>query len=166
MLAENHRWLETVVRSRLGDAHVAEDIMQELAIAVMRQPNRPTDASKVAPWLYRIALRKVINHRRFQGRQRRLMEGFGRVCEVRSGENNPTAEHWLMDQESVHNVRSALERINMADRQMLLLKYSEGWSYRQLADHLGVSIKTVEYRLFRARESLREQLAQEDPGLS
>lgn len=163
MLAENHRWLETVVRSRLGDAHAAEDVMQELAIAVMKQSNRPTEPSKVAPWLYRIALRKVINHRRYQGRQRRLLEGFGKFHEARQSEVDPTPGGWLLSHESLQGVQVALQRINMSDRQILLLKYSEGWSYRQLADHLGISVKTVEYRLLRARQALREQLAQEEP---
>jgi RNA polymerase sigma-70 factor (ECF subfamily) len=40
----------------------------------------------------------------------------------------------------------------------LLLKYTEGWSYEQLAQHLGVSIKTIEYRLLRARNALRTEL--------
>lgn len=164
MLAENHRWLETVVRSRLGDAHAAEDVMQELAIAVMKQSNRPTEPSKVAPWLYRIALRKVINHRRYQGRQRRLLEGFGKFHEARQSEVDATPGGWLLSHESLQGVRTALQRINMSDRQILLLKYSEGWSYRQLADHLGISVKTVEYRLLRARQALREQLAQEEPA--
>ncbi len=135
--------------------------MQDLAIAVMRQANRPTDIQKVAPWLYRIALRKVINHRRYQGRQRRLMEGFSQFHESRTNELDTTPGNWLMSQESLKGVQAALKRINVADRQILLLKYTEGWSYRQLADHLGISVKTVEYRLLRARQALREQLAHE-----
>lgn len=158
MLRQHRRWLETVVRARLGDAHAAEDLMQDLAIAVLKQSNKPTDHQKVAPWLYRIALRKVINHRRFQGRQRRLVDGFGRHTEhIGSGEE-PSSNHWLMKQETMASVREALKHINESDRQILLLKYTEGWNYRELSAHLGISIKTVEYRLLRARDALREVL--------
>jgi RNA polymerase sigma-70 factor (ECF subfamily) len=43
-----------------------------------------------------------------------------------------------------------------------MLKYTEGWGYRELADHLGVSIKTIEYRLLRARQSLRAAINREE----
>jgi len=48
----------------------------------------------------------------------------------------------------------------------LLLKYTENWSYRQLADHLGLSASAVEARLHRARQKLRRQLAVLDASLS
>jgi RNA polymerase sigma factor (sigma-70 family) len=49
------------------------------------------------------------------------------------------------------------------DAELLLLKYTEDWSYRQLADHLGISTSAVEARLHRAREKMRRQLAQLSP---
>ena len=44
------------------------------------------------------------------------------------------------------------------DREILLLKYTEGWTYKQLAAHLGVKVKTVEHRLMKARRDLRRRL--------
>ena len=41
------------------------------------------------------------------------------------------------------------------DAEILLLKYTEEWSYRELAVHLGVSESAVEARLHRARGRLR-----------
>lgn len=164
MLGIHRRWLETVIRARLGDSHAAEDVLQDLSMAVLRQSNRPTDQEKVAPWLYRIALRKVINHRRYLGRQRRLVEGFARHREHQEcGNEDFSGGHWLMATEQRKDVQTALARINAADRQILMLKYSEGWSYKQLSEHLGISIKTVEYRLLRARDALRDELNRIDP---
>ena len=42
------------------------------------------------------------------------------------------------------------------------LKYTEGWSYRELADYLGVREDTIEYRLLKARKNLRRLLRQFD----
>jgi RNA polymerase sigma-70 factor (ECF subfamily) len=42
---------------------------------------------------------------------------------------------------------------------MLLLKYTEDWSYQQIADHLGMTHDAVESRLHRARAKLRSELA-------
>jgi RNA polymerase sigma-70 factor (ECF subfamily) len=41
------------------------------------------------------------------------------------------------------------------DGEILLLKYTEDWSYRELAAHLGISESAVEARLYRARSRLR-----------
>ncbi|MEK6237281.1 MAG: sigma-70 family RNA polymerase sigma factor, partial [Planctomycetales bacterium] len=56
-------------------------------------------------------------------------------------------------------VRKALEGLARRDREILLLKYTEDWSYRRLAEQLGISVSAVEARLHRARKRLREQLA-------
>ena len=52
------------------------------------------------------------------------------------------------------------------DAEILLLKYSEDWSYRQMAEHLGMSESAVEARLHRARQKLRSELRRIDPGLN
>jgi RNA polymerase sigma-70 factor (ECF subfamily) len=56
-------------------------------------------------------------------------------------------------------VRDALERLPPRDADILLLKYTEHWSYQQLSDHLGISHSAVETRLHRARARLRGELA-------
>jgi RNA polymerase sigma-70 factor (ECF subfamily) len=48
------------------------------------------------------------------------------------------------------------------DREILMLKYTENWNYQQLAEHLGVTLHTVEYRLLRARKRLRQELTRLD----
>ncbi len=152
---QHRRWLATVIRSRLADREAAEDVLQEVAVAAIAQKAKPSDPSKVAPWLYRVALRKVINHHRATGRQRRLIDGAvrsGRMLE-NSRELEPGA--WLLKNELTHSVSQGLTQLDSQDRQLLLLKYTEGWGYQDLSEHLGISIKTVEYRLLKARRALR-----------
>jgi RNA polymerase sigma factor (sigma-70 family) len=159
-LETNRSWLATVIRARLADRQAAEDVLQEVALAAIAQPSRPTDPSKVAPWLYRIALRKVINHHRATGRRKRLLDGAiasGRAKE-HSAELGPG--EWLMKTESVASVASILKTLQPQDRQILMLKYTEGWGYQELSEHLGITIKTVEYRLLKARKSLRARICE------
>jgi len=151
----NRRWLATVVHARLADHQAAEDVLQEVALAAIRQPSKPTDPSKIAPWLYRIALRKVINHHRSMGRRRKLIDGAiasGRGVEKAS--ELPPGE-WLMQVETKQNVNDVMNRLDPQDKQILMLKYTEGWGYQELSEHLGITIKTVEYRLVKARRALR-----------
>ena len=133
--------------------------MQEVALAAVRQANPPSDPEKIAPWLYRIALRKVINHHRAKGRGKQLVQGVIEKGEVRSSDREPAPGAWLLGQEDQASIASGLAKLYAQDRQILLLKYTEGWGYEALARHLGITVKTVEYRLLTARRALRAQLS-------
>jgi len=53
----------------------------------------------------------------------------------------------------------AIKRLARRDAEILLLKYTEDWSYRDLAERLNISESAVEARLHRARQRLRSELA-------
>ena len=73
---------------------------------------------------------------------------------------------WLLAGEQRKLVRSALRRMPRRDAEILILKYTEDWSYRQLAEHLGLSTSAVEARLHRARHKMRRLLVALDPSLA
>ena len=66
---------------------------------------------------------------------------------------------WLLAVERRSLIRMAIARLAQRDAEILLLKYTENWSYHQIAGHLGVSHSVVESRLHRARQKLRAELA-------
>jgi len=160
---QHQRWLLTIVRARLADPHAAADVLQEVALAAISQPNRPETQDKIAPWLYRIALRKIVNHHRASGRRRKLLLSASQQDASGRAEDSMSPCSWVLMTETQASVRKGLEKLHPQDRQLLLLKYTEGWGYEQLASHLGVSVKTIEYRLLKARRALRSVLA--DRGL-
>lgn len=163
-LAQHDRWLRTIVLARVRERQAVDDVMQEVALAAVRQAAPLADAAKVAPWLYRLAVRQALLYRRKCGRRRRLQENY----ESRSLDRRPANGHseqsvleplgWLLSDERQALVRQALGRIAPRDREILLLKYTEDWNYGQIATHLGVSHSAIEARLHRARRRLREQL--------
>jgi RNA polymerase sigma factor (sigma-70 family) len=155
-LSRHARWLRTVVFGRLGDGHLVDDLLQEIGLAVSK-----ADTSKVAPWLYQVAVRQCLMFRRKLGRQRRLHEGYASHRETVESSRDVEPMHWLMQQERSASLRLALQTLPELDRQILLLKHLENWTYQQLADHLGVSIHTIEHRLLKARKTLRRQLSEE-----
>jgi RNA polymerase sigma-70 factor (ECF subfamily) len=159
-LAHHERWLRTVVLARTGESQAVDEVLQEVAVAVVRHPAPPTDAGKVAPWLYRIAVRQSLLLRRKLGRQRRLRAAVAQQW----GDTEQTASdadplQWLIADERRQMIRHALAQLARRDAEILLLKYTENWSYRQLAEHLGITPSAIESRLTRARERLRCQLA-------
>ena len=149
--------------ARVRERQAVDDVMQEVALAAVRQAAPLSDAAKVAPWLYRLAVRHALLYRRKCGRRRRLQEGYENRQE-RHHDNGHTGHSvleplgWLLSDERQALVRQALGRIAARDREILLLKYTENWNYGQIASHLGVSHSAIEARLHRARQRLREQL--------
>lgn len=158
-LLQHGRWLRTVVAARVREPDAVDEILQEVALAAVRQSAPLRDPGKVAPWLYRLAVRQVLLFRRRCGRQRRLTDHYaGSPLAPVEGET-PDPLAWLLADERRSLVRQAMTRLRPTDAQLLLLKYTEHWTYHQLAEHLGVSHAAVEARLHRARARLRGELA-------
>jgi RNA polymerase sigma factor (sigma-70 family) len=159
LLAQHERWLRTVVYARLGGAEGVDEVLQEVALAAIRQQAPLHDPAKVAPWLYRLAVVQSLLYRRRHGRRRKLIDRFV--------ERRPPPEHdasspdplaWLLADERQRLVREAMASMLPRDAEILILKYTEDWNYSQLAQHLGISHSAVETRLHRARARLRNQL--------
>ena len=157
-LASHDRWLRTVVYSRLRESEGVEEVMQEVALAAVRQAAPLADAEKVAPWLYRLAVRQALLYRRTCGRRRRLTSRYADRLPAGAGRETHEPLDWLLRAERSQMVRQALARLAPRDAEILLLKYGEGWSYHEIAAHVGISHSAVETRLHRARARLRVEL--------
>jgi RNA polymerase sigma-70 factor (ECF subfamily) len=159
-LASHERWLRTAVLARLGEHQAAEEVLQEVALAAVAQRSPLADPSKLAAWLYRLAVRQTLLYRRRQGRRRRLTSLYAlRNGEASAGAHLVDPLSWLLLDERRQLVREALARLPRRDAEILMLKYTEDWSYRELATHLGLTEAAVEARLYRARCRLRAALA-------
>ena len=160
---ENESWLRTVVRSRISEPDAVEDIMQNIALALVRQRETLEEIKQIGAWLYQVAVKQVLMHRRTRGRRRRFEDKLatGAAYDLSSTEPLNPVDRVLAAEKQQH-VRDAMAELDELDRQILMLKYSEGWTYRQLSEHLGVKEDTVEYRLAKARKKLRLLLARRD----
>ena len=78
--------------------------------------------------------------------------------------SEPDPLGWLLADERQRLVREALGRLGARDSEILLLKYTEGWSYVEIAGRLGISEAAVETRLHRARGRLRRELSALEPA--
>lgn len=161
-LQRHGRWLRRVILTRLGERQAVDEVMQEVSLAAVASPAPPraigaAGGAHVAAWLYRVAVRQTLLYRRRSGRRRKLVDAFARRGEPNAaGAVDPL--HWLLSAERADRVRQALARLPRRDADVLVLKYTEHWSYRQLAEHLGTTESAVEARLHRARTRLREEL--------
>ncbi|OHB67902.1 MAG: RNA polymerase subunit sigma-24, partial [Planctomycetes bacterium RBG_13_63_9] len=152
--------LRTVVCARVGEPQAVDEVMQEVSLAAVEQRAPLADPNKVAAWLYRLAVTQSLLYRRKMGRQRNLTDRYARryrPTEDDSREVDPLG--WLLAEERRDRVRKALGRLSRRDAEILMLKYTEDWSYRRLAEHLGITESAIEARLHRARKRMRKELA-------
>jgi RNA polymerase sigma factor (sigma-70 family) len=159
LLTHHERWLRTVVYARLGSHEGVDEVLQEVSLAAVRQRAPINDPTKAAPWLYRLAVVQSLLYRRTHGRRRKLIDRYahrGATPEHDAGASDPLV--WILADERRRQVRVAIKRLPPRDSEILLLKYTEDWSYHQLAARLGVSHSAVETRLHRARARLRSEL--------
>lgn len=159
LLKDHDRWLRSIVYARLGEPQAVDDVMQEVALAAVRQSAPIQDKTKVAPWLYRLAVRQTLLYRRKMGRSRNLTKRY--ADKFQPTENDTREESpldWMMSLERQAQVRYAMRQLRPTDAEILMLKYGQNWNYHKIAEHLGVSHSAVEARLHRARGRLRKEL--------
>src|SRR5437660_2758219 len=144
-LAQHDRWLRTVILARVGEPQAVDEVMQEVSMAAVRSKAPLQDVSKAAPWLYRLAVTQSLMYRRKQGRRRKLVDRFSeRFRPTEHDVRTADPLDWLLADERQKLVRVAMGRLPRREAEILLLKYSEGWSYKELVRHLGISHSAVE----------------------
>jgi RNA polymerase sigma-70 factor (ECF subfamily) len=160
-LGQHDRWLRTIVLARLREPQAVDEVMQEVALAAVKQAAPLADPAKIAPWLYQLAVRQSLLYRRQCGRRRRLVGRYAEQAQVDDRPARLTIDPlgWLLAEERQALVRRALAQLPRRDAEILLLKYTENWSYHQIAAHLGIGHSAVEARLHRARARMRTELA-------
>jgi RNA polymerase sigma-70 factor, ECF subfamily len=148
----------------LNDPSEAADVTQEVFLKAFRGIRGFREDSSLRTWLYRIAVREMLNHRRWFWRHLRLHSSIdGETGE----EGSAVAE--LMDlgsspfdlaatHEAQIEVRHALSRVAPVFRTAVILRDLEGMSYEEVAEVLDVSVGTVKSRILRGRRELRKIL--------
>jgi len=177
-------WLRAVAIARLRGLEGADDVMQDVAMAAVRNWETLRTAANAKPWLYRLTVRAALMHRRTLGRARkRIKEAIdtytarhgvsesGRqsrsaadaagVSAAGYGGTDPIGA--LLAAERHSHLRMAIAKLPVKDMEMLLLKHVDDCSYQEIARRLGVTPGVVQMRLFRARQKLREIMLEQYP---
>jgi RNA polymerase sigma-70 factor (ECF subfamily) len=132
-------------RRRLANQTRAEDLTQETFLAVLRSTERYEARAPVRTYLYGIAFNLLAAERRKQFRD----AGSARPAPEPCTFSDSTQLLWL---------RHALAKLELSEREILMLREFEQLSYAEIAELLELPINTVRSRLFRARMALKEQL--------
>jgi RNA polymerase sigma-70 factor (ECF subfamily) len=152
----------------------AEEITQDTFVRAHRGFARFRGDSSVATWLHRIAVNLARNRYWYFFRRRRhatvsldtsVGEGDTSFSGLLSaGEPDPSQES--SRNEFVNVVETCLEKLDPAYRKILTMRTVLDQSYEEIAVALGINVGTVKSRIARARERLRNRLAEECPEFS
>lgn len=159
LVEQNRNWLTRLIASRCDDAVAAEDVLQEVSLAVVKAEQRPESESGMRSWLCTIALRQCALRIRRLVRHRRLL---GTESSMQDAQDNECADPllWMMRTEHASLIRSALSNLNEETRWVLLQKYQHKRTYADIAGDLKTSAHKVEYKILKARQQLHQKLVQ------
>ena len=150
-----------VCRRILGDRHDAEDAAQATFLVLARQARAIRRGDSVASWLYGAAAR-VAGRARRDAARRRARERRARRRPWRSA--GRVRSEAGVGPEAWPELYEELGRLPDRFRLPMLLCHLEGLSYEQAAQRLGCPVRTVQSRLARAREKLRDRLTRRGVG--
>src|SRR5215467_2703826 len=146
------------------NAAAAEDLAQEVFLRVYRSRESYEASAKFTTWLYRIATNLAVNHSRDTRHERPEVqvsldepdEESGTTLELPDGALN--AEQAMVRRERMLAIRKKVEALPEQQRLAVIMHKYQQMDYRQIAEVLKKSESATKSLLFRAYETLREQL--------
>lgn len=148
----------------VGNAAVAEEMVQEIFFKIYRAADKYEPRGRFTTYLYRVATNHCLN----EVRKADYREKFDSLDQAQSDDERggivlPDKEQASADvlfwaQTMAHKLQELLVELPENQRVALLLNRLEGLSYQEIADVLDVSVGAVKSLLHRARHTLRDRL--------
>ncbi len=159
----SHR-VRDYIRMLVKDEEVADDIFQETFIKAVRviDDGRYADNGKFLSWILRIAHNQVIDHFRARKQDKTVNEaeaGYDVLGSLRFTEGN--VEDALVSEQIERDVRGLVELLPAEQREVVMMRYFSGLSFKEIAEQTDVSINTalgrMRYALINLRRMIREK---------
>ena len=163
LVTHYHAPVYNLILGMLGDTSDAADGTQEVFLKAFRGIRKFRQGSSLKTWLYRIAIREALNHKRWF--KRHLQKNVSIDAEPAEGQAVieikdlcATPFEQLASQEIQAAVQGALHQVPDVFRSAVILRDLEGLSYEEVAEVLECSVGTVKSRILRGRRALKEIL--------
>jgi RNA polymerase sigma-70 factor (ECF subfamily) len=169
-LIERHsRRVREYIRMMVKDSDVADDIFQETFIKAVRviDEGRYTDNGRFLSWILRIAHNQVIDYFRSRKQQKHVNEadaGYNVLGTLRFAEH--TVEDDMVSAQITSDVRRLVEMLPEEQREVVMLRYYSGLSFKEIAEQTNVSINTALGRMRYAPINLRKMIKDNNLSLS
>ena len=153
MVDQYGAYLYGLAFSLVGNAADAEDVVQDTFSSALRHIRDFEGRSSVKTWLSRILVRRAARCHRSRARHEAVP--FDARSPRQGSDTRGSAEN---ASDARMDVLAVLGTLSPEHREVIVLRELQGMSYEEIAGVLAVPRGTVESRLFRARQILREQL--------
>jgi RNA polymerase sigma-70 factor, ECF subfamily len=139
----------------VGDRALAEDLTQEVFLRVYQGLPRFSLRSKFTTWLFQVTKNRVLDELRASERRPRAIVALDDVAPLE------VLDAPFERLEAIDAVWRAVENLNVDLKMALLLRDVVGLSYTEIADSLEITLATVKWRIYKAREDVQLALARE-----
>lgn len=136
----------------LNDATAAEDVTQEIFTKIFLNLDRFGGKSKFSTWVYSVTYNYCIDYIRRNKKQRKVFSDEEIEKAPDLAEEVP--DHELMQME-VRQLKTVLDELPIKDKTILLMKYQDGMSIRDIAEGLDKTESAVKMQIKRAKEKAR-----------
>ena len=163
LVLRHQRGLVNYIFRLVGSRDVASDLSQEVFLKVFVSLDSFDPRYRFTTWLYRVGSNRAIDHlRRRQPRTLSLSEPCS--CDDAPAApsiagNDPSPDDILRGRELESRISEAIAALPTGYRQLILLRHRQNCRYDEIARITRLPLGTVKNRIFRAREILRERLA-------
>ena len=163
LVTHYHGPVYNLILSMLGDGSDAADGTQEVFLKAFRGIRSFRQGSSLKTWLYRIAIREALNHKRWF--KRHLQKNVSIDAEPEEGHSCIEIEDLAatpFEQFAAHEIQAvvqdALQHVPDVFRGAVILRDLEGLSYEEIAEVLECSVGTVKSRILRGRRASKDLL--------
>jgi RNA polymerase sigma-70 factor (ECF subfamily) len=139
----------------VGDRALAEDLTQEVFLRVFQGLPRFSLRSKFTTWLFQVTKNRVLDELRASERRPRAVVDLDEIPPLE------VVDAPFERLEAIDGVWRAVEQLSVDLKMALLLRDVVGLSYGEIADSLEVTLSTVKWRIWKAREEVQLSLARE-----
>lgn len=151
----NYGRLAEYARGLVGSQDAAEDVVQEVFVALWTHRDRISTPDNMVAYLYRSVRNRGLNFLRHQ----RLVSDFQTRKAAEGAPDAPPADQRAEESEVAAAVRVAIDALPPRSREVFSLSRDQGLTYPEIAETLGISVKTVETLMGRALKAIRKRLA-------
>jgi RNA polymerase sigma-70 factor, ECF subfamily len=158
----HRRWVAAVLLAHMPKDAEVDDLLQEVAVAVVAKISGLREEAAFKPWLRAVAI--SIAKTSARRRQVRKSGWFKLVSFSGARDDHPPFEHSSPSMLEGRGLMALAADLPDGYREPLLLKCVQDMSYKQIGDVMGLPDTTIETRIARARKMLRERAIQAGLG--
>ena len=153
------RRMQKILLRRGRTREQAEDLIQEAFLKMQEYCEKGGQVQKPENFLVRTVLRLAMNARRDEHRDLYVDDPVEELTLVIDAK--PTPDEVLAADQCLQRMRDALDAVNSRTREVFFMQRIDGFSYAQIAQHMGLSISSVEKHMASALAILSEVNQQE-----